>query len=70
MAFDQDAASYLDNTIEQWSRYMFDTIISCDNNTTNFVESFNACTKTHRDLSMLNLLKSIHHHYVFLQVLN
>ncbi|XP_010677704.2 uncharacterized protein LOC104893303 [Beta vulgaris subsp. vulgaris] len=59
MAFDADAAAYLDTTSEQWSRYMFDTSISCDHNTTNFVESFNACTKAHRDLPVLNLLEAI-----------
>ncbi|XP_057248126.1 uncharacterized protein LOC125493803 [Beta vulgaris subsp. vulgaris] len=59
MAFDVDAAAYLDTTSEQWSRYMFDTTTSCDHNTTNFVESFNACTKAHRDLPVLNLLEAI-----------
>ncbi|XP_057249942.1 uncharacterized protein LOC104891528 [Beta vulgaris subsp. vulgaris] len=57
IAHDKDAAAYLDNTTEQWSRHMFDTTISCDHNTTNFVESFNACTKAHRDLPVLNLLQ-------------
>ncbi|XP_057250635.1 uncharacterized protein LOC125497843 [Beta vulgaris subsp. vulgaris] len=64
MAFDADAAGYLDTTSEQWSRYMFDTTISCDHNTTNFVESFNACTKAHRDLPVLNLLEGIHYDFV------
>ncbi|XP_057248079.1 uncharacterized protein LOC125492473 [Beta vulgaris subsp. vulgaris] len=59
LAHDKDVAAYLDNTTEQWSRHMFDTTISCDHNTTNFVESFNACTKAHRDLPVLNLLQAI-----------
>ena len=44
---------------------MFNAIISCDQNTTNFVESFNACTKAHRDLHVLNLLEGIHYDFVF-----
>ncbi|XP_010678154.1 uncharacterized protein LOC104893718 [Beta vulgaris subsp. vulgaris] len=38
---------------------MFDTTISYDHNTTNFVESFNASTKAHRDLLVLNILEAI-----------
>ncbi|XP_056692270.1 uncharacterized protein [Spinacia oleracea] len=49
----------LDSCIEQWSRHKFDSTVCCNHNTTNFVESFNACTKTFRDMSVFSLLEAI-----------
>ncbi|XP_056694936.1 uncharacterized protein [Spinacia oleracea] len=54
-----EAVEYLDKVPEQWSRHNFDVEVTCDHNTTNFVESFNACTKPFRDLPVLTLLEEI-----------
>ncbi|XP_056689837.1 uncharacterized protein [Spinacia oleracea] len=54
-----EAVGYLDKVPEQWSRHKFDVGVTCDHNTTNFVESFNACTKPFRDLPVLSLLEEI-----------
>ncbi|XP_056691880.1 uncharacterized protein [Spinacia oleracea] len=54
-----EAVGYLDKVPEQWSRHKFDVEVTCDHNTTNFVESFNACTKPFRDLPVLSLLEEI-----------
>ncbi|XP_048490525.2 uncharacterized protein LOC125492295 [Beta vulgaris subsp. vulgaris] len=56
---DPKATEYLDKAEEQWSRHVFDPVVCCDHNTTNFVESFNACTKPFRDLPILTLLEEI-----------
>ncbi|XP_021847076.2 uncharacterized protein [Spinacia oleracea] len=58
-AHDPNAAAYLDTCQEQWSRHMFDPAVCCDHNTTNFVESFNACTKPYRDMPVFSLLEAI-----------
>ncbi|XP_056695693.1 uncharacterized protein [Spinacia oleracea] len=58
-AHDPNAAAYLDTCQEQWSRHMFDPAVCCDHNTTNFVESFNACTKPYRDMHVFSLLEAI-----------
>ncbi|XP_021732775.1 uncharacterized protein LOC110699578 [Chenopodium quinoa] len=57
--YDVAAFDYLTPTAEQWIRYMFDRIIFCDHNTTNFVESFNSCTKDNRDLPVLTLMEAV-----------
>lgn len=54
---DAAAEEYLRNVGEQWSRHSFDNKVCCDHNTTNFVESLNACTKDNRDLPVLTLLE-------------
>ncbi|KAL2932608.1 Fibrous sheath-interacting protein 2, partial [Bienertia sinuspersici] len=56
---DKSAVHYLENVDEQWSRHAFDPLVCCDHNTTNFVESFNACTKPYRDLPVMTLLEAI-----------
>ncbi|KAL2898118.1 Filamentous hemagglutinin [Bienertia sinuspersici] len=56
---DEAAEQYLRNVDEQWSRHKFDTKVCCDHNTTNFVESFNACTKPNRDMPVLTLLEAV-----------
>ncbi|XP_057250284.1 uncharacterized protein LOC125496971 [Beta vulgaris subsp. vulgaris] len=57
---DPAATEYLQQVDEgQWSRHVFDPKVCCDHNTTNFVESFNACTKPYRDLPVLTLLEAI-----------
>ncbi|KAL2921671.1 Gag-Pol polyprotein [Bienertia sinuspersici] len=56
---DEAAEQYLRNVDEQWSRHKFDTKVCCDHNTTNFVESFNACTKPNRDMPILTLLEAV-----------
>ncbi|XP_057247171.1 uncharacterized protein LOC104883618 [Beta vulgaris subsp. vulgaris] len=50
---------YLEKCTEQWSRAFFDSGVCCDHSTTNFVESFNACTKPYRDLPVITLLEEI-----------
>ncbi|XP_021717502.1 uncharacterized protein LOC110685289 [Chenopodium quinoa] len=57
--YDAAAFDYLTATEEQWSRYMFDKTVCCDHNTTNFVESFNSCTKDNRDLPVLTLMEAV-----------
>ncbi|KAL2934177.1 Reticulocyte binding protein 2-like protein b, partial [Bienertia sinuspersici] len=52
---DKSAVHYLENVDEQWSRHAFDPLVCYDHNTTNFVESFNACTKPYRDLPVMTL---------------
>lgn len=54
---DPAAVQYLEKVDEQWCRHIFDATVCCDHNTTNFVESFNACTKPFRDLPVLTLLE-------------
>ncbi|XP_021727467.1 uncharacterized protein LOC110694608 [Chenopodium quinoa] len=44
-AYNPDVVLYLESTTEVWSRHQFDPVVCCDHNTTNFVESFNSCTK-------------------------
>ncbi|XP_021845409.2 uncharacterized protein [Spinacia oleracea] len=56
---DPNAVAYLDTCLEQWSRHKFDPTVCCDHNTTNFVESFNACTKPYRDMHVFSLLEGI-----------
>ncbi|KAL2934726.1 Protein FAR1-RELATED SEQUENCE 8 [Bienertia sinuspersici] len=56
---DKSAVHYLEKVDEQWSRHAFDPLVCCDHNTTNFVESFNACTKPYRDLPVMTLLEAI-----------
>ncbi|XP_021765851.1 uncharacterized protein LOC110730371 [Chenopodium quinoa] len=58
-AHNPKAVEYLNNTTEVWSRHQFDTSLCCDHNTTNFVESFNSCTKPYKDLPVLKLLEGI-----------
>ncbi|XP_021760678.1 uncharacterized protein LOC110725522 [Chenopodium quinoa] len=55
--YDATSFDYLTATEEQWSRYMFDRTVCCDHNTTNFVESFNSCTKDNRDFPVLTLME-------------
>ncbi|XP_057246847.1 uncharacterized protein LOC125491684 [Beta vulgaris subsp. vulgaris] len=57
--YNLEAVTYLDSCTEQWSRHVFDPLVCCDHNTTNFVESFNACTKPYRDLPVFTLLEAI-----------
>ncbi|XP_021733414.1 uncharacterized protein LOC110700214 [Chenopodium quinoa] len=57
--YDATAFDYLTNVEEQWSVHMFDRIVCCDHNTTNFVESFNAITKCNRDMPLLTLLEAV-----------
>ncbi|XP_057246725.1 uncharacterized protein LOC130589473 [Beta vulgaris subsp. vulgaris] len=57
--YNPKAVEYLEKCTEQWSRAFFDCGVCCDHNTTNFVESFNACTKPYRDLPVLTLLEEI-----------
>ncbi|KAL2897259.1 Filamentous hemagglutinin [Bienertia sinuspersici] len=57
--YDPKACEYLNSCTEQWSRHQFEPAICCDYNTTNFVESFNSCTKPYRDLPILKLLEAI-----------
>ncbi|XP_057249971.1 uncharacterized protein LOC104901068 [Beta vulgaris subsp. vulgaris] len=56
---DAAAEEYLRNVGEEWSRHSFDNKVCCGHNTTNFVESFNACTKDNRDLPVLTLLEAV-----------
>ena len=57
---EKGALAYLQKVEDQWSRHQFDPIVCCDRNTNNFVESFNSCTKSHRDLPVLALLEGNH----------
>ncbi|XP_021762508.1 uncharacterized protein LOC110727249 [Chenopodium quinoa] len=57
--YDVAAEQYLRAVEEQWSVHKFDRIVCCDHNTTNFVESFNACTKPIRDMPVLTLLETV-----------
>ncbi|XP_056690616.1 uncharacterized protein [Spinacia oleracea] len=57
--YNANATAYLNSCIEQWSRHKFDSTVCCDHNTTNFVESFNACTKPFRDMPVFSLLEAI-----------
>ena len=57
--YNANATAYLNSCIEQWSRHKFDSTVCCDHNTTNFVESFNACTKPFRDMPVFSLLEGI-----------
>ncbi|XP_056683077.1 uncharacterized protein [Spinacia oleracea] len=54
-----EVVAYLDKVPEQWSRHKFDVEVTCDHNTTTFVESFNACTKPFRHLPVMTLLEEI-----------
>ncbi|KAL2897879.1 Glucose-6-phosphate isomerase [Bienertia sinuspersici] len=56
---DPNSAHYLDNVVEKWSKHQFDTLVVNDHNTTNFVESFNSCTKPFRDLPIMTLLEEV-----------
>ncbi|XP_021774652.1 uncharacterized protein LOC110738561 [Chenopodium quinoa] len=58
-AYNPKVVDYLNSTTEVWSRHQFEPAICCDHNTTNFVESFNSCTKPYRDLPVLKLLEAI-----------
>ncbi|XP_048496412.1 uncharacterized protein LOC104906852 [Beta vulgaris subsp. vulgaris] len=55
--YNPKAIEYLEKCTEQWSRAFIDSGVCCDQNTTNFVESFNACTKPYRDLPVITLLE-------------
>ncbi|XP_021763970.1 uncharacterized protein LOC110728635 [Chenopodium quinoa] len=57
--YDAATFDYLTEVEEQWSMHKFDRTICCDHNTTNFVESFNAITKSNRDMHVLTLLEGI-----------
>ncbi|XP_056695145.1 uncharacterized protein [Spinacia oleracea] len=54
---DPKAVDYLSQVPEQWSRHKFEPHVVCDHNTTNFVESFNACTKPFRDMPVYTLME-------------
>ncbi|KAJ8438843.1 hypothetical protein Cgig2_023035 [Carnegiea gigantea] len=45
--------------LELWARFKFDTNIKCDDNTNNFVESFNHAITKFRNLPILTMLKEI-----------
>lgn len=62
---DPYATAYLEGVGEQWSRHVFDRVVCCDHNTTNFVESFNACTKPYRDLPVMSLLEGNFNSFTF-----
>ncbi|XP_021761743.1 uncharacterized protein LOC110726568 [Chenopodium quinoa] len=55
--YDAATFDYLTNVEEQWSVHMFDRTVCCDHNITNFVESFNAITKSNKDMPVLTLLE-------------
>ncbi|XP_021774172.1 uncharacterized protein LOC110738111 [Chenopodium quinoa] len=57
--YNPKAVEYLESCTEVWSRHKFDPALCCDHNTTNFVESFNSCTKPYRDLPVLKILEAI-----------
>ncbi|XP_021748812.1 uncharacterized protein LOC110714578 [Chenopodium quinoa] len=42
-----------------YNEHKFDPALCCDHNTTNFVESFNSCTKPNRDLPGVKILEAI-----------
>ncbi|KAL2933320.1 Protein FAR1-RELATED SEQUENCE 8, partial [Bienertia sinuspersici] len=54
-----DAAAYLLDVTEQWSRVHFQHGVVCDHNTNNFTESFNSVTKNHRDMPVFPSLEAI-----------
>lgn len=45
--------------LELWARFKFDTTIKCDDNTNNFVESFNHAIGKFRGLPILTMLEEI-----------
>ncbi|XP_021732606.1 uncharacterized protein LOC110699393 [Chenopodium quinoa] len=53
------AVEYLESCTEIWSRHKFDPALCYDHNTTNFLESFNSCTKPYRDLPVVKILEGI-----------
>ncbi|XP_021752489.1 uncharacterized protein LOC110717995 [Chenopodium quinoa] len=55
--YNPKAIEYLESCTEVWSRHKFHPTLCCDHNTTNFVESFNSCTKPYRDLPVLKILE-------------
>ncbi|XP_021721484.1 uncharacterized protein LOC110689046 [Chenopodium quinoa] len=57
--YNPKAVEYLHRCTEIWSRYKFDPTVCCDHNTTNFVESFNSCTKPYKGIPVLKLLEAI-----------
>ncbi|XP_056697930.1 uncharacterized protein [Spinacia oleracea] len=57
--YNANATAYLNNCIDQWSRNKFGSTVCCDHNTTNILESFNACTKPFRDMPVISLLEGI-----------
>ncbi|XP_056692217.1 uncharacterized protein [Spinacia oleracea] len=54
---DPKVVDYLSQVPKQWSRHKFEPQVVCDHNTTNFVESFNACTKPFRDMPVYTLME-------------
>ena len=45
--------------LELWARFKFDTNLKCDDNTNNFVESFNHAIVKFRGLPILTMLEKI-----------
>ena len=45
--------------LELWARFKFDTNLKCDDNTNNFLESFNHAIVKFRDLPSLTMLEEI-----------
>jgi len=60
---DQDPGAYhwpRDNEkLELWARFQFDPTLKCDDNTNNFVDSFNHAILNFRGLPILTMLKEI-----------
>ncbi|XP_021763989.1 uncharacterized protein LOC110728654 [Chenopodium quinoa] len=57
--YNPKVVEYLESCTEIWSRHKFDPALCCDHNTTNFVESFNSCSRPYRDLPVVKILEAI-----------
>lgn len=54
------AAAYqylMDIPLESWATFKFDTVVCCEENTSNFVESFNSTLGLDRNKPILSLLE-------------
>ncbi|KAJ8448500.1 hypothetical protein Cgig2_012144 [Carnegiea gigantea] len=54
----------VDEPIEHWARFTFDSEVKCPDNTTNFVESFNGKIKKYRRKPMFTMLEAVRRKFV------